>query len=86
MTALVRKRAKENDIAFQTLASREELQAIARGHRTGVGLMEGWRYEIVGRELLDLLAGEVSLSLSGHDLLVSRVVRGEEPEGGLGLQ
>ena len=72
MTALVRKRAKENDIAFQTLANHDSLQAIARGHYDNVDLLEGWRYEMIGRELLELLDGKISLSISNHHLKVTR--------------
>lgn len=73
MMALVRKRAKENDIAFQTLASHGELQAVARGHRDGVGLLEGWRYDMIGRELLDLLDGKLALSIEDRTLHVARI-------------
>ena len=73
MMALVRKRAKENDIAFQTLANHDALQAIARGHREDVELLEGWRYEMVGRELVDLLDGKIALSVADHALVVTRL-------------
>ena len=73
MMALVRKRAKENNIAFQTLANHDSLQAIARGHREGVDLLEGWRYDMIGHELLDLLDGKISLSIADHHLRVTRI-------------
>lgn len=75
MMALVRKRAKENDIAFQTLANHDELQSIARGHHEGVSLLEGWKRDIVGQELLDLLDGKIALAIEGRHLKVER--RGE---------
>lgn len=73
MTALVRLRAKENDIAMQTLASHNDLSNLARGYRDNVDVLRGWRRAIVGEELLDLLAGKIRLSLSGGTLVVERV-------------
>lgn len=72
MTALVRLRARENDIAMQVLASHGDLAQVARGHLEGVDVMRGWRREIVGDELLDLLAGRVSLKLGPSGLVVER--------------
>lgn len=72
MCALVRLRAKENDVAFPTLASHDDLVRVARGYREGIDLLRGWRRAIVGEELLDLLAGKVVLSLRGNELEVGR--------------
>lgn len=71
MTALVRLRAKENDIAMQTLAGHGDLTLVARGH-LDVDVMRGWRRAIIGDELLDLLAGKISLRLDGGALEVIR--------------
>lgn len=70
MNALVRLRAKENGIAMQTLASHDELCKVARGHTEGAAVLKGWRREIVGEELLELLEGKLSLRLDGPDLVV----------------
>jgi ribonuclease D len=65
--ALVRARAREADLAYELLASRADLQAIVVGERTGtraeVRTLRGWRYELVGEELLALLDGRVSVSV-----------------------
>ena len=65
MSALVRLRAKENGIAFPTLASHDDLARVARGYREGVDLLRGSRRAIVGEELLELLDGRLTLSLDG---------------------
>ena len=72
MTALVRLRAKENGVAFQTLASHGDLAAVARGHVDNVDLLRGWRRALVGEELLDLLQGKIALSLEDGELKVTR--------------
>ena len=77
MSALVRLRAKENGVAFPTLASHDDLVRVARGYREGIDLLRGWRRALVGEELLELLAGKLVLSLDGHELKVTRL-DGEE--------
>lgn len=77
MAALVRLRAKENDVAIPTLASHDDLVRVARGYRDGVEVLRGWRRAIVGEELLELLDGRLSLRLAGSELVVERVERVE---------
>lgn len=73
MAALVRVRAKEHDVAVPLLASRAELDRLAAGEREGSALLEGWRRDIVGEELIELLDGELALSLEGGELAVRRI-------------
>jgi len=65
--ALLRTRAREAGLAYELLAARADLQAIVASRRTGgeadVRTLRGWRRELVGAELLDLLDGGVSLSV-----------------------
>jgi ribonuclease D len=73
--ALVRARARDADLAYELLAARADLQAIVIGERTGqradVRTLRGWRHELVGRELLELLDGQVSLAVQGGHLTVN---------------
>jgi len=78
MEALVRLRARENDIAMQTLASHGELARVARGYRDDIDVLKGWRRAIIGDELLDLLAGKISLSLGPEGLVVTPRADSEE--------
>ena len=73
MCALVRLRAKQNGVAFPTLASHDDLARVARGYREGVDLLRGWRRAIVGEELLRLLEGQIALSLSNGEIKVTEV-------------
>ncbi len=64
--ALVRARALEAQLAYELLASRADLQRIVLAARDGdpepdVRTLTGWRRELVGAELLDLLRGERTL-------------------------
>ncbi|MBO4365306.1 MAG: ribonuclease D [Eggerthellaceae bacterium] len=71
MSALVRLRARQNNIAFQMIASHTSLAHLARGHKN-VDLLQGWRREIVGNDLVDLLEGRITLSIDSGNLIVSR--------------
>jgi ribonuclease D len=67
--ALVRTRARDAGLAYELLAARADLQAIVTSVRVGaeppqVRTLDGWRAELVGKELLDLLAGRIALSVS----------------------
>lgn len=73
--ALVRARAREAGLAYELLASRADLQAIVAGERGGeradVRTLRGWRGELVGNELLSLLDGGLSLSITDRSVRVS---------------
>ncbi len=66
--ALLRARAREAGLAYELLAARADLQAIVAAARTGgaeadVRTLRGWRRELAGAELLELLEGKVCLSV-----------------------
>ena len=68
MSAIVRKRAKENDIAMNTLASHADLVALARGHVENLDILRGWRRKLVGDELVRLTQGRLTLSVNGFEV------------------
>jgi ribonuclease D len=72
--ALVRARAREAGLAYELLAARADLQAIViaqrAGERADVRTLSGWRAELVGNELLELLDGRISLSVKDRRLEV----------------
>jgi ribonuclease D len=73
--ALVRARTREANLAYELLAARADLQAIVSAWRAGgqeaeVRTLKGWRRELVGAELLELLNGEVSLSVGDGRLRI----------------
>ena len=72
LSSLLEMRAKQNDVAAPLIATHSELSKLVRGHREDLALMEGWRYDIVGRELIDLLEGRLALYLDGGAIEVAR--------------
>ncbi|MBQ3386027.1 MAG: hypothetical protein IJG53_01760, partial [Eggerthellaceae bacterium] len=73
MLPVVHLRARENNIAAQTLASKDELEELARYQSPDCALLRGWKRTLVGEELLALLRGELALSLEGGALKVAPV-------------
>ncbi len=63
LMGIVRARAKENHVAPQVLAVHDDLMKLAGGAREGLDLLTGWRYELVGRELVDFLDGKESVRM-----------------------
>lgn len=66
--ALIRARAVQAGLAYELLASRAELNAIVGASRRGepepdVRTLAGWRRELVGTELLELLDGHHALAV-----------------------
>jgi ribonuclease D len=66
--ALVRGRASEAGMAYELIAARSDLAQIVARTRSGhdeadVRTLRGWRRELVGNELLELLAGHRALAV-----------------------
>ena len=73
--ALLRTRAAAEDLAYELLATRNELQLLVSGHRGGevpgdVRALQGWRREVVGEELLRLLDGKLELRVGAKGVEV----------------
>jgi ribonuclease D len=69
--ALVRARAAEAGLAYELIAARADLQRIVTAVRLGepdadVRTLQGWRREVVGTELLELLEGRRSLRVGAN--------------------
>jgi ribonuclease D len=68
--ALARQRALEAGLAYELIATRAEIGRIVTAARRGdpepdVRTVQGWRRELVGAELLELLAGRRAVSVDG---------------------
>jgi ribonuclease D len=63
-------RAADAEIAPSMLATRGDLKTLAAAHYhaqlPALPLLEGWRRELVGQDLLDLLEGKKALKLDGR--------------------
>jgi ribonuclease D len=73
--ALLRARSLEAGLAYELIASRNELELIVAASRRreaepDVRTLEGWRSELVGADLRDLLAGRKAVSVGPDRRLV----------------
>jgi ribonuclease D len=72
LRSLLNQRARQNGITAAMLANKDDLLRLASGQRANIKVLEGWRYQIVGRELLELMEGTLSLRIQGEELEVNR--------------
>lgn len=70
--AIVRIRAEENSLNPIILATRKELEELLFGEEE-CPLLHGWRYNMAGRELQDLLQGRIGLSLTSDSVLLKPI-------------
>jgi len=68
--ALVRSRSRAQRVAPEVLTGSEELERLASGERDGIGVLAGWRYDLVGKDLLAMLDGRITLVVRGGKVVV----------------
>lgn len=84
--ALLRARAIQAGLAYELIASRSELESVVTASRRGdpdpqVRALSGWREELVGADLRDLLGGRSALSVGPERrLVVDKLGDGAEPD------
>ena len=77
---LLKIRSAEMNVASRLLARADDLERIVAGDREGVPLLEGWRYEEVGRDALDLVEGRVSFTVKDGKLKMTHQQEDETVE------
>lgn len=65
---LLKVESKQNDVAGKLIASAAELEQIAMHDKPKVKALEGWRYEVFGRDALALKAGKLAIGLKDGDI------------------
>jgi len=69
---LLKIRSREIDVASRLLTRSDELEALAAGVRD-LPVLEGWRYEIFGRDALDLVEGKLGFGVEHGKLKMTRI-------------
>ncbi len=69
---LLKIRAKESNVAARLVARSDELEQLAAGKRSGLSILEGWRYEEFGRDALDLVEGRLAFAVRKGKLVMTR--------------
>jgi len=79
---LLKIRAREIDVAARLLARSDELELLAAGVRKNLAMLQGWRYDVFGREALDLVEGKLAFAVVDGKLKMTRVEDVVEPGAG----
>jgi ribonuclease D len=69
---LLKIRAREIDVASRLLTRSDEMEALAAGLRD-LPLLQGWRYEVFGRDALDLVEGKLAFAVKKGKLTMTHV-------------
>ncbi len=78
---LLKIRSREIDVASRLLARSEDLELLAAGVRE-LPLLKGWRYDVFGRDALDLVEGKMAFAVVRGKLKMTRIEAAPaEPEG-----
>jgi ribonuclease D len=70
---LLKIRAREIDAASRLLARSEELELLAAGVRKDLPVLQGWRYDVFGRDALDLVEGKLAFAVENGKLKMTHV-------------
>jgi ribonuclease D len=76
---LLKIRSREIDVASRLLTRSDELEALAAGVRD-LPVLEGWRYEIFGRDALDLVEGKLGFGVENGKLRMTRIEESPDEE------
>ncbi|MBB5733581.1 ribonuclease D [Altererythrobacter atlanticus] len=69
---LLKIRAREIDVAARLLTRSDELEALAAGMRN-LQVLEGWRYEVFGRDALELVEGRLAFAVENGKLKMTHI-------------
>ena len=69
---LLKIRAREIDVAARLLTRTDEMEALAAGVRD-LKILEGWRYDVFGKDALELVEGRLAFAVKDGRLLMTHV-------------
>jgi ribonuclease D len=70
---LLKIRSRDADVAPRLIARGDELDALAAGQRDGLQMLQGWRYDVFGKEALDLIEGRTAFSVVNGKMVMSEI-------------
>jgi ribonuclease D len=76
---LLKIRSREIDVASRLLARSEDLELLAAGIRE-LPLLQGWRFDVFGKDALDLVEGKMAFAVVNGKLKMTHVDDVPEPE------
>jgi ribonuclease D len=70
---LLKIRCREADIAARLLTRSDDLEALAAGQRKGLSILEGWRWEVFGKDALELVEGKTAFAVVAGKLKMAHI-------------
>jgi ribonuclease D len=74
---LLKIRTRELNMASRLVARSDDLELLAAGVRDGLPLLQGWRYEVFGKDALELVEGRMGFAVRAGKLVMTRT--GDDP-------
>jgi len=72
---LLKVRSRDADVAPRLICRTDELDQLAAGQRTGLQMLEGWRFDVFGRDALALVEGRLGFSVRNGRMVMSEVAQ-----------
>lgn len=66
---------RQKKVAAKLVATTKDLEALVTDQDPGLALLQGWRYELYGKDALDLLSGEKAIALCKDNRVLELVNR-----------
>ena len=60
-------------MSSRLLARSEELELLAAGVRNNLPVLEGWRYDVFGKDALALVEGRMAFSVRNGRMVMSQI-------------
>ncbi|MBU1253006.1 MAG: HRDC domain-containing protein, partial [Alphaproteobacteria bacterium] len=76
---LLKIRAREIDVASRLLTRTEEMEALAAGVRD-LPILQGWRYEVFGKDALELVEGRTAFAVKRGKLHMTHMDKSAQDE------
>jgi ribonuclease D len=73
LRVLLKLRCEENDVAQKLVANADDLEMIAASDDAPVRPLHGWRFDIFGKDALDLKHGRIALTAAGKRIVLVRL-------------
>ena len=70
---LLKIRSRDADVAPRLIARGDEIDAMAAGQREGLQMLQGWRYDVFGKDALDLCEGRTAFSVVNGKMVMSQI-------------
>ena len=70
---LLKVRSRDADVAPRLICRTDELDLLAAGQRTGLSMLQGWRFDVFGKDALALVEGRLAFSVKGGRMVMNEI-------------